>query len=149
MRFKVSRGVPAIALATLLALLSTAARPQQIARARAVVRRIVGLNYPYLAHLAGTAGKVDLIAEISRGGAVESMRVASGDQLLADAAKGALSRWLFSCTEPNQGCEARVRFTFTLLDGQCDPGRDCPSEFQIDLPSSVTITSKHLPAIVN
>jgi len=41
-----------------------------------------------------------------------------------------------------------VTFHFVLEAGMCE-NSDCPTEVQVDLPATVTIRSKHRPAIVN
>jgi hypothetical protein len=114
----------------------------------AIPKRVVGMNYPRLAHLAGVQGKVVLTARFLVGGSVGDVRIISGDAVLAQAAKESLSRWLFSgCKSSSNACEAKVTFTF-VLSGECDIS-NCPSEVQIDLPDSVTVRSKMPRAIVN
>lgn len=114
----------------------------------AIPKRVVGMNYPRLAHLAGVQGKVVLTTRVAVGGTVEDVRLISGDAVLAKAAKESLSRWLFSgCRSTSNACEAKVTFTF-VLSGECDIS-SCPSEVQIDLPDSVTVSSKMPRAIAN
>jgi outer membrane biosynthesis protein TonB len=113
----------------------------------AIPKRVVGINYPRLAHLAGVQGKVVLTARVLVGGSVGELRIISGDAVLAKAAKESLSRWLFSGCKSSSSCEARINFAF-VLNGECDIA-NCPSEVQIDLPDSVTISSKMPRAILN
>jgi hypothetical protein len=111
------------------------------------LRRIVVERYPLLAHLANTDGDVQLVAQVSPQGSVQGVRVTSGAGLLAGPAKAMLLRWAFDPCG-TQNCEARVTFHFVLDPGMC-ASTDCPSEIQVDLPATITIRSKHRPAIVN
>ena len=110
-------------------------------------KRILAGRYPLLAHFADGQGDVQLVARVSPVGSVQNLQVVSGSGLLVEPAKEMLSRWIF---EPCgvQNCEATVTFHFVLDPGTC-ANSDCPTEVQVDLPGTVTIRSKHRPAIVN
>jgi TonB family protein len=122
--------------------------PQQNLAQEPAVRRVVGLSYPRLANLAGVQGTVKLTAKVSAEGVVEGVRVVSGANLLADSAKEALMGWRFRCPEASKPFEVNVDFTFRLLDELCSTSA-CPSELEIDLPNSVTVTARRLRAIVD
>jgi TonB family protein len=112
------------------------------------VRRVVGLSYPRLANLAGVQGTVKLTAKISTEGIVEGVEVVSGQELLVDSAREALRGWRFRCPAASKSCGVNVNFTFRLLDEVCSTSA-CPSELEVDLPNSVTVTAKRLRAIVD
>jgi|SRR5579862_311334 len=112
-------------------------------------QRVVGLQYPRLAHLGDVQGRVELNALVSSDGTVKDIRVVSGHALLVDAARDSLRRWRFTgCTSTSVQCVARVVFVFVLEIGPCEIDQ-CPSELQVDLPDTVTIKSRHARAIVN
>jgi outer membrane biosynthesis protein TonB len=64
-------------------------------------RRIVGLQYPRLAHLALIQGRVELEALVSADGTVKEVKVVSGHGLLVDAAKNSLGQWRFTGCTPS------------------------------------------------
>lgn len=132
----------------LLGLLSQIAAAQQGGGSGVTVRRIIGLSYPRLANLARVQGRVELVAKVTVGGAVEGVRVVSGHPLLVDSAKGALLGWRFSCPDPSKPCEVKVTFAFQLLDAVCE-AECCPSELEVDLPQSVTVRAKQMPASID
>ncbi len=112
-------------------------------------QRIVGLRYPTLAHLAAIQGRVELDALVSVDGTVKEVKVVSGHVLLVDAARDSLRKWRFTgCTVTSVHCVARVVFVFVLENGLCEIDQ-CPNDFQVDLPDTVTIKSKQARAIVN
>src|SRR5690348_15699064 len=95
--------------------------------------RIVGVQYPRLAHLAVVQGRVELEALLSTEGAVKEIKVISGHPLLNDAAKNSLEKWRFAgCTSTGASCTAKVTFVFVLEKGICDIDQ-CPNDLQIDL----------------
>ena len=111
--------------------------------------KVLATSYPLLAHLAGVQGDVQLAVTVSSSGTVQNVRVVSGVGLLNDPAQTMISNWVFSACEGSlQGCESRVTVHYVLEPGMCG-NSDCPTEFQFDLPATVTIRSKHRPAIVN
>jgi len=111
--------------------------------------RIFGLLYPRLAHLAAVQGRVELEAVISMDGAVNEVKTISGHPLLVDAAKASLRRWRFKpCAPTVIQCSARATFVFVLESGICELPY-CPNEVLIDLPATITITSKPAKAIIN
>ncbi|HUI79417.1 MAG TPA: energy transducer TonB [Bryobacteraceae bacterium] len=111
--------------------------------------RIVGVRYPRLALLAVVQGRVELEALLSTDGTVKKVKVISGHPLFNDAAKKSLERWRFAgCTPTAASCTTRVTFVFVLEKGICDIDQ-CPNDLQIDLPGTVTITSKPVRAVVN
>jgi hypothetical protein len=110
--------------------------------------RILGLQYPRLAHLAAVQGKVELEAGISDG-AVNEVKTISGHPLLVDAAKESLRKWRFKqCASSAHQCSGRVIFLFVLEGGMCDLS-SCPNDIQIDLPATITVKSKPARAIIN
>jgi TonB family protein len=113
-----------------------------------VVRRIIGVNYPRLANLAGIQGSVELTAKVAASGNVESIRTNSGHELLVDSAKQALQGWKFRCATPGSSCEANVTFKFVLLNEICDQSA-CSTDFAVDLPNIVTVRTKRLHAMVD
>lgn len=110
--------------------------------------RIVGVQYPRLAHLAVVQGRVELEALLSTEGVVKEITVISGHPLLNDAAKNSLEKWRFAGCTSGASCTAKVTFVFVLEKGICDIDQ-CPNDLQIDLPGTVTIRSKLARAIVN
>jgi hypothetical protein len=90
-----------------------------------------------------------LEAVVSTDGTVKDVKVVSGPNLLIDAAKESLRKWRFTgCATSSMNCSARVLYIFVLENGLCDIGQ-CPNDFQVDLPGTVTIKSKYARAIVN
>jgi hypothetical protein len=113
------------------------------------VRRVYAASYPTLANLAGAVGEVRLAAAIDHDGRVQNVRILAGPVLLSLPAKGMLSRWLFSpCEETTMTCEAHVVFRFVLGPLSCGEA-DCGEEVQLDLPSTITISSRQRRAIVD
>ena len=111
--------------------------------------RILGLQYPRLAHLAIVQGKVEFEVTILSDGSVGQIKAVSGNPLLVDAAKDSLRRWRFRPCAPSVGqCRSKATFVFVLEKGACDLDR-CPNEIQVDLPATVTIKSKPAKAIIN
>lgn len=138
-------------LAWLVFVGTSAASPNQqnTATPEPVPQRIVGLRYPRLAHLAAIQGKVELEAVVSAEGSVTDVKVVSGHPLLVDFAKNSLRRWRFTgCSASNASCVARVTFVFVLEEGECGID-ECPSDIQIDLPSTITVKSEYARAIVD
>ncbi len=118
------------------------------AQPRITVKRVVGLDYPWLAALAGAQGKVELVALISPDGSVSEVRVVSGHDLLLGPANETLSQWIFAgCEASKSFCEARVVFDF-VLEGVCDKSR-CDTRFVADLPSFVEIRTKAPPPMID
>lgn len=84
-------------------------------------QRIVGLQYPRLAHLLRIQGRVELEALVSTDGTVNEVKVVSGHSLLVDAPFDSLRQWRFTgCTPSNVHCIARVTFIFELENELCD-----------------------------
>lgn len=111
--------------------------------------KVIASRYPLLAHLAGVQGDVQLAVTASADGSVRNARVVSGVGLLNESARAMVSKWAFSaCEGAPQDCESTVTFRYVLDPGLC-ANSDCPTEFEFDLPATVTIRSKHRPAIVN
>ena len=130
---------PARVVALVLALVTFSAGTAS--QAPPALRRIAGLEYPRLAALARVQGKVEMLAVISPEGRVGETRVLSGHGLLTQAAREALSRWLFTgCAAGGGQCSVKVVFSFAL-DGECDRSH-CATDFLVDLPGSVFVSSK-------
>jgi TonB family protein len=111
--------------------------------------KVVASAYPLLAHLAGVEGDVHLDVAVSAAGSVQSVKVTSGVGLLNDPARAMISRWAFSpCRDSKANCLSPVTVHFVLEPGMC-PSADCPTEFQFELPGTLTLRAEHRPAIVN
>ena len=63
------------------------------------------------------------------------------------AGKGGLQA-AFANPEPVRCAQTKVTFVFVLEDGRCNID-ECRSEISIDLPGTMTVSSKHARAIVN
>ncbi len=112
------------------------------------VNRLVALNYPRFAAMAGIEGEVELVATVAADGSVKSVDVTRGIEPLARPAVETLTRWTFTrCVNTQSECRLTVTFSFRLT-GDC---RDsfCPTDFEADLPHIVTITSKRARIIVD
>src|SRR5579872_2792279 len=97
-------------------------------------KRMVGLKYPRLAHLAGTQGKIELEATISSEGTVKQTHAISGPPLLSGDMAHRLREWRFSgCSANASACRYRVTFVFEMMTGVCSLP-ECPNEVEIDLP---------------
>ncbi len=104
------------------------------------VTRIVGVEYPWFARVAVLQGTVKLAATVSREGSVTNVRVISGPKPLADAASDTFSKWQFAAC-PSGDCHVELTFSF-VLNGSCNACSHCPTEFEVNLPDKVRITSK-------
>jgi outer membrane biosynthesis protein TonB len=134
-----------------LALSTFSAIAQQPDRTRQgpVLKRIVGIEYPWFARFGAIQGTVNVVAAISRDGSVRHVRVTSGPTPLAAAVQDSISKWTFEgCTSEQGGCEMKIQVSF-LLTGSCDASSRCPSEFEADLPDRVTVRAKVFRAVVN
>jgi len=118
----------------------TSAAVSQAPPAPISAKRIVAMEYLWFGRMAHIQGSVDLVATISREGAVTGVRAVSGPPLLAEPAKETLSKWQFTGCVAAGGCEARFVFSFAL-SGTCSEGSRCPSEFELDLPDKVLVKS--------
>ena len=111
--------------------------------------RIVALEYPTFARIAGIQGRVEMIAVVSPEGRVKKVDILSGPEPLFHAVTETLEQWRYEpCDAVSGRCTVKIVFSFTLK-GLCDPQERCPSEFVIDLPESIAIRAKQLRAIVN
>jgi hypothetical protein len=113
------------------------------------VKHLVGIEYPWFGRLNFVQGNVELVALVSRDGAVQSVRVISGPGPLRAPAKNVLGRWTFEGCDSQQGCEVTVIFSFVLVSGMCDASEVCPSKFEAELPDRVRVEAKPIRAIVN
>jgi Gram-negative bacterial TonB protein C-terminal len=111
-------------------------------------KRIVAIEYPWFARMAVLQGTVELVATISQDGTVHQVRVVSGPEPLAQPSRETLSKWLFTGCHVQAGCDVPFAITFSL-SGSCDASEHCPSEFEIDLPSKISVRSKSIRAIAN
>lgn len=113
------------------------------------LKRVVGVEYPWFARMAVIQGRVELSLTISARGIVDDVRVVSGAEPLALAAKAALSKWQFTgCTSKQGHCETKFVILF-VLNGSCYASENCPTDFEVDFPGKVTVMSKSIHAIVN
>ena len=95
-----------------------------------------------LARMARLEGTVSLTAAILSDGTVGKVTVLSGPEPLSTPAREDLSRWLFeSCHSSDGTCVVNVIFSFALR-GTCTDSPRCPTEFQVDLPNKVLVTSR-------
>ena len=112
-------------------------------------KRIVGLQYPRVAHLAGIQGRVRLRVLVSESGSPETINIEDGSPMLAEAAKSALSKWTFTpCSAVQHKCEIEIAVTFTLSGDPCAID-SCSTDFQVDLPDDVRVIAHPARAIVN
>lgn len=108
------------------------------------IRRFVAPEYPWLALIMEVQGDVHLVAEILPDGSVKAVSIQSGAYPLTEAAKDALSRWLFTgCHSQRTWCSLNVVFSF-VLKGKCRTADRCPVSVTADLPDSVRVESKKL-----
>lgn len=136
-----------IKMTLLCTLILTSSAPSSCAQ-KIQPSRIVGLQYPWLANLARVQGKVELYATVAEDGQVSEISSVSGHQLLKDSAKASLSRWVFSgCGKNAAPCRVKVIFEF-ILSGECDQDQ-CPTDFVVDLPDFVTVTTKAAGPIID
>jgi TonB family protein len=106
-----------------------------------IAKRVVGMEYPWLARMAVLQGTVQLEATVSKDGAPENIRITSGPEPLATPAMQTLSKWRFqNCQGGATDCTLKITFTF-VLKGTCDVSR-CPSDFEANLPDQVFVQSK-------
>jgi hypothetical protein len=106
------------------------------------VKRIVSLEYPPLARMARLEGTAILTTTILRDGTIGEIRAESGPEPLTTPATENLSKWRFTgCSAPHGKCVTRVTYSF-VLRGECTDSPRCPTEFQVDLPDHVLVTSK-------
>ena len=104
---------------------------------------VIGMEYPRLAHFAEVQGEVKILVKVAHDGSVKDAVIIEGNRLLAEDAKRSAYRWRYSgCPQALASCEMRISFRFVLLDGTCDSSA-CRSEFQFDVPNSVTVRAKH------
>jgi len=116
---------------------------------RPSVVHIVGLDYPRLAHLASTQGTVEFLLSIGREGTVHSVKLLSGDGLLADSAAKTLTSWTFSPCKGERGeCEYPMSVRFVLVGSPVNIS-ECKTEFQFDNPGRIVVTSQYARAIVD
>lgn len=111
------------------------------------VTRVVSLEYPWLANLSGVQGIVELSGSVSESGDMQDVQTIKGHPLLVAAAKDMLSKWHFAkCASP---LSCKVNFTISFELGKtCDRPR-CPTNFQVDLPDKIVVSTRQAPAIVN
>lgn len=113
------------------------------------VAHIVGLEYPRLPHLAAMQGSVELMLSIGRDGSVHSVKVVSGNGLLADSAANVLKLWTFSpCSDTSGECKYPMSVNFSLRGGPVNIS-ECKTEFQFDNPGQIIVASQYARAIVN
>jgi hypothetical protein len=139
----------AVSCALMMLLLSERAavcQPPQAPQPQLAMKRVIGIDYPWLARMAVLQGDVDLVATISTEGTVTRVRITSGAESLALSAKAALLKWQFTgCTSTHGECEARFVVSF-VLNGSCD-SEDCHSTFQVDFPGKITVTHKRITKV--
>lgn len=110
---------------------------------------IVGLDYPRLAHFADKQGVVELLLAIGTDGGVRSVRIISGDGLLAGSASNELKSWIFSpCAHDGGNCTYRMSVRYVLQGGPVNIS-ECKTEFQFDDPGKIVVISQHARAIAD
>lgn len=111
------------------------------------VVHIQSFEYPFLAHLAGEEGNVEIMLFVGRDGTVHSTKVMSGNRLLAEGAAKAITSWTFSpCTRNDSDCEYPISVHF-ILWGEPIVVSECKTEFQFDNPGRIVIRSRRALAI--
>ena len=107
---------------------------------------IVGLAYPRLAQWARVAGTVVVRLTVAPDGSVAQAVAVSGHPLLAEAARQSAARWRFERSEQSPGLDRDAYLVYRFaLEGSC-AGRDCRTEFVVELPNFVMVTSE-MPSI--
>ena len=109
--------------------------------------RVIGLEYPMFARMAGSEGEVTLTLVIGKSGVVETIQEASGPLPLLGPSKACASRWIYP--KATQVHKVLVTFTYSLLPGNCDPKAHCSSEFEITLPNKVVVRAQKRSAVVD
>jgi outer membrane biosynthesis protein TonB len=138
---KGSVGRTGIAVLITTVVLASPVAPQT-PRAGPPARRIVSMEYPVLARMARLEGAVSLIANVLPDGTVGGVTVLSGPEPLATPAKEDVSKWRFDgCPSSASSCAVEIVFSF-VLNGACTDSPRCPTEFQVDLPNRVLVTSQ-------
>lgn len=111
------------------------------------VKRVVSVEYPWLANLSGVQGTVELRGSVSTNGEFQDVQTIKGHPLLVSAAKEMLSKWRFAkCASPSS-CSVHFIISFEL-GKTCDRPR-CPTDLQVDLPDKIVLSTRQAPAIVN
>lgn len=137
-----------LALAAMLVTALTTPIHSESASQPLTVTRVVSLEYPWMANLAGVQGRVEIEGLVSSEGRLDNIRSVSGSPLLLNPAKGMLSRWRFaSCNAERSQCEITFTIVFELAE-ICDRPK-CPTDMQIDLPNKIVLKTRRAPAIVN
>src|SRR3984957_3309297 len=102
-----------------------------------VVKRVVAMEYPPIAHNAAFQGIVEIAATITRDGKADNISAISGASILSGPAKDMLAKRGF------EGCSAgdcNTTFVFSfVLRGTCDIRTQCPTDFEVDLPGTITV----------
>jgi hypothetical protein len=113
------------------------------------VAHMVGLSYPFLAHLGDRQGTIDLVLSIGADGSVRSIKTVSGDGLLAGGAAKELKAWTFSpCAHGGGDCQYPMSVRFVLQGGPVNIS-ECKTEFQFDNPGKIVVISQHARAIAD
>lgn len=130
-------------------LLSSSVAVSQQPRCEIALRRVVSLEYPWFARTASLEGIVELVLTVGADGSVTKVRTTSGPEPLAKPARDVVSKWRFSgCASCRDDREATLIFRFAL-NGWCNASEHCPTEFEVNLPGEVNVTSKGIAAIIN
>src|SRR5688572_8699091 len=103
--------LPRMILAATL-LLSAFISPIQGPEDQVVVTEAVAPNYPPMALLAGLNGIVLVDVEVNQLGTVESLKTASGERLLWQAAEEAAKAWRFAA---GRARKIRLEFLFKVM----------------------------------
>ena len=100
------------------------------------------MDYPMMARMAQLQSTIVLTATILPDGSVGAIQSEPGPVILIEPAKKTLSKWRFTgCPSSSVDCRTRLVFSF-VLSGTCTESPRCPTEFQVDLPDHVTVTSQ-------
>lgn len=133
-------GASTVVLAMALAL-ATRGSPQTL-RAEPAVTRIVSMEYPAFARMAMLQGTVTLRANVLPDGTPGEVTVLSGPEPLATPARQDLLMWRFArCPSSADNCVLDFAFSF-VLSGTCTDSPRCATEFQVDLPGKIRVSSQ-------
>ncbi len=107
---------------------------------------IVGLAYPWLAQSARVSGVVVVRLTVADDGSVTAATAVSGHPLLAEVARQNARQWKFERSGPDPAANRDAYLVYRFaLEGSC-AGRDCRTNFVVELPNLVLVTSE-IPSI--
>src|ERR1035441_4776948 len=105
------------------------------------VIRVIGFEYPRLAHMASVQGVVELTLQIGEEGIVRSVRILSGNGLLAGPAAEALKKRRFTPCRDTAVCKYTMSVEFVLKGGPVDISQS-KNEFEFEVPGRIIVRSQ-------